>query len=86
MAIFVLSELSQNRTKNKHGTKERTQGLNINGLKFLKMFGQMPKVHLKCNALDDQECEHIVTEGVYPSVTSFCVQKEKQKEKEWEED
>lgn len=60
--------------------------LSQNGLNLLKMFGQMSKIHLKCNALDDQECEHSVTEGVCPSVTSFCVQKEKQKEKEWEED
>ena len=61
MVTFVLSELPQNRTMNKRGTRRYTQGLNINDLNFPKLFGQMTKIHsyrLKCNALDCQECEH----------------------------
>ena len=41
MATFVLSELPQNRTMNKRGTRRYTQVLNINDLNFPKMFGQM---------------------------------------------
>ena len=66
MVTFVLSELPQNRTMNKRGTRRYTQGLNINDLNFPKLFGQMTKIHsyrLKCNALDCQECEHSASES-----------------------
>ena len=39
ITIFAISELPQNSTKKKPGTKRYVQRLNIKELNFLKMFG-----------------------------------------------